>query len=272
MSYLWVYLVVDLWFFLISLLITKVSFRRQVMTTSKKIRFLFQTSIFLAFVELLSGQEVPDVFGPILKPDLDVKGELVVVLPPEEIQSYINKVKQASAKDPEWFKEFSAKSKPGIPLPYDEKLGLSPKEYQEYRELWDKREFKAVAPVSLRLTKVGDETVGFRWKLRGSGEAARLSLLSYLPKEDVVVSTNGKMARLEDIDAPAESILGAWKGREWRFEEETGLSKVKENFAIGETVDGKYGLVVYRLQDVSSAGSLLFDKRMVIRFPNPDAK
>ena len=106
-------------------------------------------------------------------------------------------------------------------------------------------------------------------KIRATGEAARLSLLRYLPKEDVVVSTNGKLARIEDIDAPAESILGAWKGREWKFQEETGLSKVKENFAIGETADGKFGLIVYRLQDVSTAGSVLFDRSFVIRFAKP---
>jgi len=242
------------------------------MSISSHLRSAVLAFSFLPMIGSAVGQEAPKVFGPILKPDVNVKADLVVVLPPEEIQTYINKVKEASTKNPEWFKEYSAKSKPGIPLPYDEKLGLSQKEYQEYRELWDKREFKTIQQVGLRLTKVGDEKTGIRWKIRASGEASRLSLLSYDPKEDVVVSTNGKLARLEDINAPAESILGEWKGREWKFEEETGLSKVKENFAIGETADGKYGLIVYRLQDVSSAGSLLFDRRMVIRFPNPEAK
>lgn len=242
------------------------------MSILNKLRNIALMASAASMMGVAAAQEAPKVFGPLLKPEVDIKGELVVVLPPEEIQTYINKVKEASAKNPEWFKEYSKKAKPGIPLPFDEKLGLTQKEYQAYRELWDKREFKAIQQVGLRLTQVGDKESGFRWKIRATGEAARLSLLSYDPKEDVVVSTNGKLARIEDIDAPAESILGAWKGREWKFEEETGLSKVKENFAIGETADGKFGLIVYRLQDVSTAGRLLFDRRMVIRFANPTVK
>lgn len=219
------------------------------------------------FISNATAQEVPKVFASFLKPGENVKGELVVVLPPKEIQTYINKVKEASKNDPVWFKEYSEKSKPGIPLPFDEKLGLTQSEYQKYRELWDKREFKAIQPVGLRL-----EEVDGKWKIRATGEAARLSLLRYLPAEDVVQSTNGKLARIEDIDAPAESILGAWKGYEWKFEEETGLSKVKENFAIGETADKKFVLIVYRLQDISTAGSVLFDRSMVIRFEKPVSK
>ena len=88
----------------------------------------------------------------------------------------------------------------------------------------------------------------------------------------MIASTNGKLTRIDDIDAPAESILGAWKGHEWKFEEETGLSKVKENFAIGETADKKFALIVYRLQDISKAGSVLFDRSMVIRFAKPTSK
>lgn len=236
------------------------------MSIFQKFRTITFVSVALSFSNA-AAQEVPKVFSSFLKPNENVKGELVVVLPPKEIQTYINKVKEASKNDPVWFKEYSEKSKPGIPLPFDEKLGLTQSEYEKYRKLWDKREFKAIQPVGLRL-----EEVDGKWKIRATGEAARLSLLRYLPKEDVVQSTNGKLARIEDIDAPAESILGAWKGYEWKFEEETGLSKVKENFAIGETADKKFVLIVYRLQDISTAGSVLFDRSMVIRFEKPVSK
>ena len=144
---------------------------------------------------------------------------------------------------------------------------MTKSEYDKYRALWDQREFKVIQPVGLRL-----EEVDGQWKIRATGEAARLSLLRYLPKEDVIASPNGTLSRIEDIDAPAESILRAWKGHEWKFEEETGLSKVKENFAIGETADKKHVLIVYRLQDISTAGSVLFDRSMVVRFEKPAAK
>ena len=40
----------------------------------------------------------------------------------------------------------------------------------------------------------------------------------------------------------------------------------KENLAIGKLTDGSYGLLVYRIQEVSSTGTRLFDKSIVIRF------
>ena len=74
---------------------------------------------------------------------------------------------------------------------------------------------------------------------------------------------------MEDVDADAQSILGAWKGHEWKFQEETPLGKTKENFAIGKLADNKTGLLVYRLTEVSSTGRLLYDKSLVIRFALP---
>ena len=43
--------------------------------------------------------------------------------------------------------------------------------------------------------------------------------------------------------------------------------KIKENFGIGTLVGTKWGILVYRLQETSSTGKLLFDRSMVIRFP-----
>ncbi len=236
------------------------------MNTSRNI---FQiTALIVAVTTLLtlagaSAQaKVPKPFSSYLTANKNYKGEVVVVLPPKEIQTYISKVKESAKKDPKWFKEYSEKAKPGIPLPFHENLGLTNKEYEKYRELWDKREFKVVQKVGLRF-----EPIGEKWRMQVTGAGARISLLRFDSKEDVIKSTNGDLERIEDIDAAPETILGAWKGAEWKFEEETGLGRTKENFAIGKTADGKYGLLVYRLQDITSTGKVLFDQSMVIRFP-----
>lgn len=205
--------------------------------------------------------KAPKPFSSYLTANKNYKGEIVVVLPPKEIQVYIDKVKEGAKKDPKWFKEYSATAKPGIPLPYDEKLGLTKKEYDKYRELWDKREFKAIQKVGLRLEPVGDQ-----WRVLVTGEGARISLLRFDVKKDIFVSPNGELKRIEDIDAAAETILGAWKGAEWKFEEETGLGKTKENLAVGKTADGKYGFLVYRLQDITTTNRVMHDRSMVIRF------
>ena len=205
--------------------------------------------------------KVPAPFSSYMKADKNYKGEIVAVIPPKEIQNYINLVKEGAKKNPEWFKEYSAKAKPGVPLPFHENLGLSTKQYAEYRALWDKREFKAIQKVGLRLEAIGDQ-----WRILVTGEGARISLLRFDAKKGVIVSPNGELKRIDDIDADADTILGAWKGAEWKFEEETGLGKTKENLALGNTADKKFGFLVYRLQDVTTTNRIMHDRSMVIRF------
>lgn len=221
-----------------------------------------------AFVAILCssawGQEVPALLKSFLKLDQPVRAEAIVVLPPPEIAKYISKVEQAAAKDKKWFAEYSKDTKPGVPLPYHEKLGLTKEEYDEYLALWAKREFKVAQEITLLLRR-GSEG---RWNIIASGNAGAISSLRYSEKDDNWKSTNGIMTRLDDVNADPMTILGAWTGKEWRFEEETTLSKLKENFAIGITADNKYHLLVYRAQEMTSNGTRLLDKNLVVRIAN----
>lgn len=217
--------------------------------------------IALSLVASLSAQ-VPTVFAGLFEQDIPVKGNIGVVMPPQEIEKYINKVEAAARKDPKWFHEFSGASKPGAPLPYDERLGLTKAEYDEYLALWNKREFKSMEEVMLLLRK----SAGGTWSIMSTGNASTLSTFRYQEKDDTFRSPNGELKRIDDIAADAASILGEWTGQEWKFEEETGLGKTKENLAIGRFADKKYGLIVYRAQELSSEGTRLLDKSLVVRF------
>ena len=54
---------------------------------------------------------------------------------------------------------------------------------------------------------------------------------------------------------------------EWRFQEENLLGTTKENIALGHSADGKFGMLVYRAQELTDTGTRLLDKSLVIRFP-----
>ncbi len=216
-----------------------------------------------------AGAEVPKTLDYLPEGKL-VKGATTVVVPPAELDKYVAMVEQAAQKDPDWFAEHSKKASPGVPLPYDPKLGLTEEQYKEYLDLWSKREFKSVDPVILQLKKAGDG----RWNINAAvpgGGSSPISTLKYDPEKDIFVSPNGTLERLDDVDADKNSILGAWTGHEWKLEEETSLGKTKENFAIGKTGDGKFGLLIYRMQEVSSEGTRLYDKSLVIRYPMGEA-
>jgi hypothetical protein len=216
----------------------------------------------LSLVANLCAAEVPKVFAGLFEQDVPVKGHIGVVLPPPEIDKYVAKVEAAARKDPKWFREFSGAAKPGLPLPYDARLGLTQAEYEEYLVLWNKRQFKPMEEVMLLLRQTSGET----WSVTSTGNASAFSTLRYDPKGDLFRSPNGELKRIEDIKADSTSILGEWTGMEWKFEEETGLGKTKENIALGRLADKKYGLIVYRAQELSSEGTRLLDKSLVVRF------
>lgn len=210
-----------------------------------------------------AADTVPPVFKGLLNVEQPVKGEIGVVSPPVEIDKYIAKVEASARENREWFVEFSANAKPGQPLPYHENLGLTKEEYATYLELWNQREFKPLAEVMLLLRK----STGNDWTIIATGKASTVSTLRYDPEKDSFRSPNGELKRIDDIKADPSSILGEWVGREWRFEEETSLGKTKENIAIGHYVDNSHGLLVYRAQELTAAGTRLLDKSLVIRFP-----
>jgi hypothetical protein len=219
--------------------------------------------IYLSLIASLSAAEVPKVFSGLLEQDVPKKGFIGMVAPPPEIDKYIAKVETAARKDPKWFREFSGQAKAGAPLPFDERLGLTKIEYDEYLALWDKRDFKPMEEVMLLLRQNAGET----WTITSTGAASTLSTMRYDAKSDAFRSPNGELKRIADITADASSVLGEWAGMEWKFEEETGLGKIKENFALGRMAGGNFGLIVYRAQEMSSEGTRLLDKSLVIRFP-----
>jgi hypothetical protein len=220
-------------------------------------------SVFLALVSSTMADEVPKIFSGMFSAEAGVRGQVGMVVPPSEIDKYVAKVEAAARKNTEWFQEFSGKAKPGVPLPFDERLGLTREEYDDYMALWNKREFKPVEEVSIILRK----GAGGTWTLFSTGAAGVLTTLRYSPESDVFQSPNGDLKRIEDINAAASSILGAWTGKEWKFEEETGLGQTKENLALGQMADGSFGLLVYRVQELSAEGTRLLDRSLVIRFP-----
>lgn len=206
----------------------------------------------------------PKTLGLYFKKDTAVTGEVGAIVPPKEINKYIAKVQAAAKSDPKWHAEYAKDAKPGIPLPWHEKLGLTKEEYADYLKLWDQRQFKAVQQVVIRL----EEPKPGEWMIRVSGVGMSISLLRYNPKTGSFKSPNGELKRIEDIDAEPQSILGAWTGQEWRYENNTEFISTKENLALGKYKDGKNCLLIYRLQE-STSGHRLADKSLVIRFSPP---
>ena len=215
-------------------------------------------------LSLQAESKAPEVLATFLKKEEPVAGEICIVQPPEEIQKYILKVQEAAKADIEWYKEFAKTVSPGIPLPWHEKLGLTKEEYEDYLELWNQREYQVVQKVSIRL----EEAKPGEWMIRVSGPGMVVSLLRFNAESGNFKSPNGELVRIEDVDADAQTILGAWKGKEWKYSEQTDFISTKENFALGKLEKTNHCILIYRLQE-STKEMNLADKSMLIRFTPP---
>ena len=211
-------------------------------------------------VMMAKTEGATNVFVNYLKLDKTTTAEMGLVVSPDEINEYRRKIQIAAQKDPKWFKDYAAKNKPGLPFSFDEKMGLTKKEHEDYLALWDKRSFKVISPVEIKLIK-SDKGL---YSILGAGPAAKFAVLKYDPAKNVVTSPKGILKRLPDINADARSVLGAWTGHEWKFEKEDDFATVKENFAIGTLPDKKHGILIYRFQELSSIGP--FEESILIRF------
>ncbi len=219
----------------------------------------------LSCVPAAADSEVPEILASYFDKETTVAGEVGAIMPPEEINKYIAKVQTAAKDNPEWYAEFSREAKPGIPLPWHQNLGLSKEEYEDYLKLWDQRQFKTRQQVVIRL----EEPKPGEWMIRVSGVGMTISLLRFNPDTGNFRSPNGELKRIDDINAEERSILGAWTGQEWRYENKSEFISTRENLALGTYKDGKHSLLIYRLQE-STSGRRLADKSLVIRFTPPN--
>lgn len=230
----------------------------------KKMKSLMVGACALVGTQLLAlAGEPPAVLGQHFSAEAPVKAQIFTVIPPDEFDSFVQKLSEVAQKDGAWYAEHSKKTPAGSPIPlYDEKLGMSQDEYDAFVKLWDSREAKKLADVLLVL----EEEKAGSWKINASGEARALTLLRYNGETNTFSSPNGELVAIADVNAPESSLLGAWKGKEWRYLSENSLTQMKENIALGKTADGKYSILIYRIQEVTAKGRPLFDKSLLIRF------
>jgi hypothetical protein len=227
--------------------------------------FIYLITALSLVVAGLVAAEPPAILGQYLEPNKVAKGEVVRLNIPVEFLKFRELLSQAQKADPEWFKKHQEKAGDENPIPpYDAKLGMTKVEYDKYVAFWEQRTYKRVenGEVNVILTEDGDNN----WVISVSGKGMPVSLLRYITDKDQFESSNGTLVRIEDIKSPKESIYREWNGQEWRYFNDGDLVKTKENLAIGRTGDGRYGLLIYSLQELSGEGKPLADDLLMIRF------
>lgn len=168
---------------------------------------------------------------------------------PPRLEELTKKLRRAVAKEPDWWLAHLKKAKPGEPLPYDARLGLTKEEYGEYLRLARKMTLTKVKTAKVQVKRAGGRVVlSFGEDLPGFKEVI-LDL-----KADTVTTPFGVMTERSRIRASGgQKATGPWDGIQWKFarseEEPPRLTLV--TFALGKLKGSGRGILYY---DVKQGG------------------
>jgi hypothetical protein len=200
------------------------------------------------------------------------QGAIFRIVLDEELPKYLAKFDEGLKKVSEQDRvDLLKQAKPDMPIPFDVRLGISQEEYDAYLACWNKRKPADIVPVVARFDKSGEPGV---WSLFAVANQTPLPLstLKYDANKDEWISSNGRLVRKEDINAPAESLMGAWSGQSWALEKSDSLTKMGEQISMGKTADGKFVYFNYAMLEVSNMGRILSRESVNIRIPVQTSK
>lgn len=161
--------------------------------------------------------------------------DLMGMAVPKRAEALGQKFKQAMAKDPNWLLEYSKKNKnrkPGTPLPYDAKMGLSKAEYEEFLVLSKKMTMQKQKEIPLIITAKGDDV----FVLHGGKELSDFTGIEIDLKNEQVQTPFGTLTKRSIINAPEHTALGAWNGIQWMMEkpDPNGITGTVAKLAVGK--------------------------------------
>ena len=160
--------------------------------------------------------------------------------PPAEAEELMRQWLAALRADPDWYLAYSKEhSRPGEPLPYHPKMGMSEARYGRMLSLAKQTELVAVERASLTVTREGPT----RLALHGGVALSDLTGISVDFAADRVTTPYGRLEGSEPIvvaedDTPA---MPAWSGRAWRFDafDEAAGQGPAVVFYLGRLHDGR---------------------------------
>ncbi|HEX6371284.1 MAG TPA: hypothetical protein VF006_20365 [Longimicrobium sp.] len=183
-----------------------------------------------------------------LLPEGTLRVDAMDVAPSPRMVELSQKFQAAARRNAEWLQQQVRSARPGEPLPYDARLGLTREEYDELLRLAGSMSLRKVAEARLSV-----RTEGSRLVLDGGAAMPELTGVAVDLAADQLVTPLATVTGSREVrNEGAAAAIGAWTGRTWSLEE---LSQ--------DARDGKLvSLSVGRLRE-SGRGVLYWEMRQV---------
>ena len=222
---------------------------------------------FFALSALAASDKADAIVGGYFPEGQLVNGSAVRVQLTDDIAAFHKRFDDAIGKMPaEEQKEMFKLLKPGQPLPFDARFGISKEDYDKYIQAWKKRQIVEIAPIVVGFEKTSDPGI---WKVASSTQQGPLPLstLKYDSNKNIWISPNGELVAKDAVKYDELNNLGAWAGEEWLLQTKDSFSQLAENILIGKTADNKFVYIIYNMIEVTPDGRPTWNESIVLRFP-----
>lgn len=161
------------------------------------------------------------------------EGHFMRVAYPPRAAVLFKKMQAALNENREWFSEAVKNNKPGEPLPYDEKLGLTPGEYKEFLALGKKAQLKETLARVIRVVHNPDGTIS----LDAGAGFKTLGDLRFDLAHQAILTPYGLLQKPQPVDFSSQGEGGP-------FGPYKGLLFGMEGGEPGSTIDNPSGRTV----------------------------
>ena len=171
---------------------------------------------------------------------------------PPRAAELIARLQQAARKNPEWFREQVKLVKPGEPLPYDPRLGMSQAEYEDFLAMSRQMKMQKRGEVEISITSKGDGV----YALDGGQRLPDLTGVEIDAVRREARTPYGVARGQAAFNASDDSALGAWNGVEWKltqFDPKTNTG-ASVKVAIGKLHPSGRAVIYYNVTKADSSG------------------
>ena len=195
-------------------------------------------------LSLMSGIGVAHAAGPLdpyLPKSNKIEGHLVTLEIDPKDQAISQRFRHAVQGNMDWFQKAVRSNKPGEPLPYDTRMGITEAEYQQLEHM--KPLMKEGAAVSITVEHKADGSIAFKPTDAG---AAALKDVQVSADQKTVDTPYGKLA-IFNVIKQVNSPFGAWNGVEWAKVELASAETPSAKLGFGRRDENGQGIMYYQV-------------------------
>lgn len=141
--------------------------------------------------------------------------DVMEVAYPKRFQELAEKLQIAIATNRDWWIDAVKKAKPGEPLPYDPRLGMTKEEYAEFSSLAEKRTMEKIGNGILQVQTNANAN---SYKFEGGSTLPDLTGMEIDLEKLTVFTPFATLANPSPETSSGGPALGAFSGYQWYFE------------------------------------------------------